>query len=44
MDSSGASDVELASGKWEREPSAAGDQLLAGSAWLFPLQLEEDPG
>lgn len=44
MDSLGVSDVELASGKWGREPSAAGDRLLAGSAWLSPPQLGEDPG
>lgn len=44
LDSFGAWGVELAAGKLEHEPSAAGDLLLVGSAWLFPLQLPGDPG
>lgn len=44
FDSFGALGVELASGKLGLEPSAAGDLPLAGSAWLFPLQLLGDLG
>lgn len=43
-DSVGASGAELAFGKSELVPSDAESLLLAGSAWPFLLQLEEDPG
>lgn len=40
---SGASGAESAFGRSEPVPSGAGSLLLAGSAWPFPLLLEEDP-
>lgn len=40
---SGASGAESAFGKSEPAPSDAGSLLPAGSAWPFPLLLEEDP-
>lgn len=40
---SGASGAESAFGRSELVPSGAGSLLPAGSAWPFPLLLEEDP-
>lgn len=40
---SGASGAESAFGRSELAPSDAGSLLPAGSAWPFPLLLEEDP-
>lgn len=40
---SGASGAESAFGRSEPVPSGAGSLLPAGSAWPFPLLLEEDP-